>query len=175
MCQSKQLSCRAGFETVCAHNPYVARKTLRTVFDWVLKNKKLLASLGTFQKIYNHIHKRWGKGNKEGVVGIGRLTKYDLSMIICNEFEISLNGRVYLMGRGPRRAAVLLWIWSSGWGKKKKCKETGEFYIMVDDVREAFEKSKYLYDKKTVENGTADDLESYMCNWQKRIKLTQAI
>ena len=39
------------------------------------------------------------------------------------------------MGRGPRRAAVLLWIWSSEWGKKKKCNETGEFYIMVDDVR----------------------------------------
>ena len=92
MCQTNPIStdCAAGFGVICSHNPYVARKTLRKIYNWVLRNKTILESLGTPQKIYNHIHNKWGKGNKEGASGIGRLTKYDLTMIVCKEFGISV-------------------------------------------------------------------------------------
>ena len=101
------------------------------VWNWLIKNSGELAKKGKFQGVYAQIRKKWKK-----TWGIGPLTCYDLAIYVCKQYNISLEGHVYLTGSGPKRAAVLLGIW----GKKQKCKETGEFYVMIADVRMAFKK-----------------------------------
>jgi len=134
---------------------------LIAVWNWTTKYSGELAKKGTFQSVYAQIRKKW----KE-TWGIGPLTCYDLAIYVCKQYKISLEGRVYLVGSGPKRAATLLGIWE----KKQKCKETAEFYVMIADVRIAFRKSKYKYDLRKL-RGNADDVESYMCGWQKVVNI----
>ena len=159
----------SDWNTVCGHSR-ASKKNIKLVWRETKRSASKYAKLGSFEKIYASLRKRWRKGNS-GIRGVGPLTCYDLCVHICKNYNISLNGRVWLMGPGPVEAGKRLKIWK-GTVECKKCKITNEVYVMIKDVRAAFQKSKYEYDKEKVENGAggfdeADDMESYLCCWQR--------
>jgi hypothetical protein len=72
---------------------------------------------------------------------------------------------VYIIGSGPVRAIQLLHLQP----KKKKIGSVLLRYVSIEDVVAAFQRENYeMYDGMQVsKNG--DDVESYICNWQKNI------
>ena len=157
----------SDWNTIRAHSR-ASKKNLKYVWREIKRNEPKYVKLGSFEKIYASMRKQWKEANS-GIRGVGPLTCYDLCMYICKNYSISLNGRVWLMGYGPQRAADKLKIWK-GSAECKKCNITGESYVMIKDVVAAFQKSTFEYDKEKVKNGNEDDVESYMCCWENKLR-----
>jgi hypothetical protein len=157
----------SDWNTIRAHSR-ASKKNLKYVWRETKRNESKYVKLGSFEKIYASMRKRWEEGNS-GIRGVGPLTCYDLCIYICKNHSISLNGRVWLMGPGPQRAADKLKIWKRS-AECKKCNITGESYVMIKDVRAAFQKSTFEYDKEKVANGNEDYMESYLCCWESEMR-----
>ena len=95
--------------------------------------------------------------------GLGTLTVYDLTSAICRHFEINID-KVYIIGKGPKRAIEILNI------KTKKHKINDKIklnYVDISDVINAFNNNNYVLDEKIRNSKNGDIVETYICNWQK--------
>ena len=95
--------------------------------------------------------------------GLGTLTVYDLTSAICRHFEINID-KVYIIGKGPKRAIEILNI------KTKKHKINDKIklnYVDISDVINAFDNNNYVLDEKIRNSKNGDIVETYICNWQK--------
>lgn len=95
--------------------------------------------------------------------GLGTLTVYDLTSAICRHFEINID-KVYIIGKGPKRAIEILNI------KTKKHKINDKIklnYVDISDVINAFDNNNYVLDEKIRDSKNGDIVETYICNWQK--------
>lgn len=103
----------------------------------------------------------------KNIHGLGPLTAYDISVGIANKHNIKIH-QVYIIGNGPKRAIELLNL-SSQLSKRNIGGHTFHF-VTIQQVKNAFKKSKYTYNIEFIENTyNGDALESYLCNWQKSI------
>ena len=98
----------------------------------------------------------------EKVKGVGLLTIYDIVAAICRYNNINIE-RVYIIGRGPVRAARLLNIKP----KTQKIQKVSLKYIEISEIIEAFDKQKYEIDTQIKQSNRGDEFETYICNWQK--------
>jgi hypothetical protein len=98
----------------------------------------------------------------EQAKGVGLLTIYDITAAICRYNNINIE-RVYIIGRGPVRAARLLNIKL----KTQKIQKVSLKYIEISEIIEAFENQKYEIDSHIKQSSSGDDFETYICNWQK--------
>ena len=98
----------------------------------------------------------------EQAKGVGLLTIYDITAAICRYNNINIE-RVYIIGRGPVRAARLLNIKL----KTQKIQKVSLKYIEISEIIEAFDKQKYEIDTQIKQSNSGDDFETYICNWQK--------
>jgi hypothetical protein len=96
----------------------------------------------------------------ENVRGVGILSVYDITSAICRHHNIIID-KVYLIGRGPKRAARLLNIKA----KTKRIKNVPLKYIEISDIIDAFKIGKYKLEIESTDNG--DHFETFLCNWQK--------
>ena len=98
----------------------------------------------------------------EKVKGVGMLTVYDIVAAICRFNNINVE-RVYIIGRGPVRAARLLNIKL----KTHKIEKIALKYIEISEIIEAFDKQKLEIDNQIKYSNNGDEFETYICNWQK--------
>jgi hypothetical protein len=124
----------------------------------------------TFEEIFAAIFTQVANIN-----GVGLLTIYDITAAICRHYNINIE-RVYIIGGGPRRAIRILNI------RAKRQKINGEItlkYVDIEDVIAAFDKNSinhgfnhglYVLDETMRNNRDGNLMESYLCNWQKKIK-----
>ena len=98
----------------------------------------------------------------EKVKGVGLLTIYDIVAAICRYNNIPIE-RVYIIGKGPVRAARLLNIKP----KTHKIDKIALKYIEISEIIEAFDKQKYEIDTQVKQSNSGDEFETYICNWQK--------
>lgn len=89
------------------------------------------------------------------VKGVGLLAVYDITAALCRHYEINID-KVYIIGNGPKRAVKLLNI------KTKTHKINNQIKIKYVDIADVNTKLN-----KNITNG--DTLESYLCNWQKKV------
>ena len=116
----------------------------------------------TFEEIFSSVYKI-GKP----VDGIGMLTIYDITAAICKYNNINIE-RVYIIGNGPKRAISLL-------GIEPQIQEIGDTFVRYVEIPEILrtlrgcalrEKNQALYESlRSSKNG--DDLENYLCIWQR--------
>lgn len=95
--------------------------------------------------------------------GLGTLTVYDIASAICRHFKINID-KVYIIGKGPKRAIEILNI------KTKKHKINDKIklnYVDISDVINAFDNNNYVLDEKIRNSKNGDIVETYICNWQK--------
>ena len=98
----------------------------------------------------------------EKVKGVGLLTVYDIAAAICRHNNIPIE-KVYIIGRGPVRAASLLNIKL----KTHKIEKIALKYIEISEIIEAFDKLKLEIDSQIKHSNNGDEFETYICNWQK--------
>ena len=152
----------------CVSNAYLFQEAINHVrWKTTLRTKVLKQDI--FQK--RNLHKFAGKSFEEilltvhnickDITGIGMLSVYDITAAICRFNNINID-KVYIVGKGPKRAVNLLNI-------RTKIQKIGEIalkYVTIEEVKSAFEKHGYILELD-LERSSADDLESYLCNWQK--------
>jgi hypothetical protein len=98
----------------------------------------------------------------EEAKGVGLLTIYDIVAAICRHNNIPIE-KVYIIGRGPVRAARLLNIKL----KTQKIQKISLKYVEISEIIEAFDKQKHEIDIEIKQSSSGDDFETYICNWQK--------
>ena len=91
------------------------------------------------------------------IEGIGLLTCYDIAAAICRYNNIILS-KVYLIGKGPKRAAMILNLKP----EKQKMKNVILPYVDVSSVNDALKNKNVNFD-----SSDGDKLETFLCNWQK--------
>ena len=94
------------------------------------------------------------------------LAIYDITSAICRYYKRNID-KVYIVGNGPKRAVNILNI------KTKKYKINDKIklnYVEIIDVIDAFDIHNYVLDKNIRNTKNGDILETYICNWQKKIK-----
>jgi len=74
----------------------------------------------------------------DNVRGVGVLSVYDITAAICRHHDIIID-KVYLIGRGPKRAAKLLNIKA----KTRTIENVTLKYIEISDIVEAFKREKH--------------------------------
>jgi hypothetical protein len=97
------------------------------------------------------------------VQGIGMLATYDISAAICRHYNINID-KVYIVGKGPKRAIKLLNI------KTKTRKINDKIiikYVDIHDIINAFDANSFELNEQVKHSKNGDILESYICNWQK--------
>lgn len=94
--------------------------------------------------------------------GIGMLTTYDITSAICNYNNILID-KIYIIGRGPKRAISLLDIKA----KTKKIEGIILKYVEIPDLLEAFTIKNYEIPSQIKHSCNGDHFETYICNWQK--------
>jgi hypothetical protein len=102
----------------------------------------------------------------DNVKGVGMLAIYDITSAICRYYKRNID-KVYIVGNGPKRAVNILNI------KTKKYKINDKIklnYVEIIDVINAFDIHTYVLDKNIRNTKNGDILETYICNWQKKIK-----
>lgn len=112
----------------------------------------------SFEEILTTVH-----GICKDVYGLGMLCVYDITAAICRFNNIHID-KVYIVGKGPKRAVKLLNIRT----KIQKIGKVALKYVTIEEVKTAFEKHGYILELD-LERSNADDLESYLCNWQKSV------
>jgi len=115
----------------------------------------------TFVEIYSIIHSM-----SKDIKGIGYLTVYDITASLCNYHNIPIK-KVFIIGNGPKRAVKIL-------GLKNKCKilKIGKLrlkYLELNDVIIALQGRNVRIRKRIIHKKDGDLMESYLCNWQKKI------
>ena len=97
------------------------------------------------------------------VQGIGMLATYDITAAICRHYNINID-KVYIVGKGPKRAIKLLNIKT----KTHKINEDIKLrYANITDIINAFDASGFELNEQVKNSKNGDILESYICNWQK--------
>jgi hypothetical protein len=99
------------------------------------------------------------------VKGIGLLTMYDIVSAICRRFNVNIE-HVYIIGGGPIRACGLLHLEPK---RQKICKGVVLRYLEIKEIVTAYQENGYTMDNYLRTNTNGDDVESYICNWQKNI------
>ena len=110
-------------------------------------------------KTFDEIFKAMSNFKKYG--DIGPLTIYDLSSGICRYHGILID-KVYIVGKGPIRAVKLLGL------KCSKNKELSLKYVEIKEVIEIFKKKSFILPDTLSASVNGDDLESFICKWQKQ-------
>lgn len=91
----------------------------------------------TFEQIINDLLHKFDK-----IIGLGRLTAYDISAAICKYYDIKIT-KIYIIGPGPRRAAKLLKLKSQKiFGPDKNIILR---YVDIKDVIKAFDENGYKF------------------------------
>lgn len=101
------------------------------------------------------------------IKGLGILTIYDITSSICRYNGININ-KVYIIGNGPKRAIKILNIKTKIHKINNKIKLN---YVDIDDIIIAFDINGYQLNENIRNNQNGDTLETYICNWQKTIRL----
>ena len=97
------------------------------------------------------------------VKGLGMLTIYDITSAICRYYKINID-KVYIIGKGPKRATKILKI------KTKTCKINDKIkikFIDIQDILCAFDSNGYEINENIRNSKNGDIFETYICNWQK--------
>lgn len=98
---------------------------------------------------------------------LGNLTTYDLTSGICKYYNILID-KVFIVGNGPKRAIKILELES----KIKKYyikKNLSLDYVNIKDIIEGFENKFYSVDDIIFKSNNGDEIESFLCKWQKNI------
>ena len=112
----------------------------------------------TFEEIITEIHNICN--NTEG---IGMLATYDITSAICRHYKVNID-KVYIIGKGPKRAIKLLNIKT----KVHKINEDIKIrYANITDIITAFDSNGFVLSEQVRNSQNGDILESYICNWQK--------
>jgi hypothetical protein len=111
----------------------------------------------TFEEIFSSVYKIC-----KPVDGIGMLTIYDISAAICKYNKINIE-RVYIVGNGPKRAISLL-------GIEPQIQEIGDTfvrYVEIHALMRALREKNQPIDGLLRSSKNGDDLENYICAWQR--------
>ena len=116
----------------------------------------------TFEEIFSSVYKIC-----KPVDGIGMLTIYDICAAICKYNKINIE-RVYIIGNGPKRAISLL-------GIEPQIQEIGDTFVRYVEIPEILRAllGHALLEKDQAIDGllrrskNGDDLENYLCIWQR--------
>lgn len=98
----------------------------------------------------------------DNIEGIGMLTIYDITSAICRYNKINID-RIYIIGKGPKRAIRLLNIKS----KTHKIENVTLKFVDIPEILNAFNENNYEINLQIKNSNNGDDFESYICNWQK--------
>lgn len=112
----------------------------------------------TFEEILLEIY-----NISSNIKGVGMLSVYDITAAICRYYKINID-KVYIIGKGPKRAIKLLNI------KLKKNKISNKInlnFVNIIDIINAFDNNNYELNKYFRNTNNGDILETYICNWQK--------
>jgi hypothetical protein len=90
------------------------------------------------------------------------LSIYDITAAICRFNKINIE-KVYIIGKGPKRAIRLLNIKS----KTQKIQNIILQYVEIPEIINAFNEQKYEINLPIKNSSNGDDFESFICNWQK--------
>uniref|UniRef100_A0A6C0EV44 Amino acid:DNA transferase domain-containing protein n=1 Tax=viral metagenome TaxID=1070528 RepID=A0A6C0EV44_9ZZZZ len=151
-------------------------ETFNKTFEEVLshsRNKKLMKSLLrnitlsdydiSEQEILIKVYKDFN------VKGCGKLSKYDIFAALCRRYNIFMT-KVYIVGNGPKRAIKLLKMKTNSHninGIKLR-------YVEIDELIK--ELDKRINEKNRIyKNFDGDQLESFICNWQKNVLFDSVI
>lgn len=96
------------------------------------------------------------------IKGIGMLTIYDIASAICRFNKINIE-KVYIIGKGPKRAIRLLNITP----KIHKIQKLSLKYVEISELLQAFSDKKYEINAQMINSNNGDAFETYICNWQK--------
>jgi hypothetical protein len=134
------------------------RKTLlKRLLQEVKLNYEELRERITFEYIFADIYRRF-----HPYEGIDMLATYDTASAICRYYGIPIDP-VYIIGNGPKRAAKILNL-------PLKMKQIGTVYVHYADTKDVL---RALEKKSIYLDIHGDDLESYLCHWQKKQKRIQ--
>ena len=112
----------------------------------------------TFEQIFVDIYRRFHPHN-----GIEMLATYDTTSAICRYYGIPID-RVYIIGNGPKRAAKLLNL-------PLKMQQIGTVCVHYADTINVH---RVMLEKESIHLDIhGDELESYLCRWQKTKKTMQ--
>lgn len=112
----------------------------------------------TFEEILLEIY-----NISSNIKGVGMLSVYDITAAICRYYKININ-KVYIIGKGPKRAIKLLNI------KLKKYRISNKInlnFVNIIDIINAFDNNNYELNEYFRNINDGDILETYICNWQK--------
>jgi hypothetical protein len=112
----------------------------------------------TFEEILLEIY-----NISSNIKGVGMLSVYDITAAICRYYKINID-KVYIIGKGPKRAIKLLNI------KLKKNKISNKInlnFVNIIDIINAFDNNNYELNEYFRNTNNGDILETYICNWQK--------
>ena len=93
------------------------------------------------------------------------LAIYDITSAICRYYTKNID-KIYIIGNGPKRAVKILNI------KTKKYKINDKIklkYVEIIDLINAFDINNCLLDETIRNTKNGDILETYICNWQKKV------
>jgi hypothetical protein len=97
------------------------------------------------------------------VKGLGMLTIYDITSAICRYYKINID-KVYIIGKGPKRATKILKIKTKTYKINDKIKIK---FIDIHDILCAFDSNGYEINENIRSSKNGDIFETYICNWQK--------
>ena len=97
------------------------------------------------------------------VKGLGMLTIYDITSAICRYYKINID-KVYIIGKGPKRATKILKIKTKTYKINDKIKIK---FIDIHDILCAFDSNGYEINENIRNSKNGDIFETYICNWQK--------
>ena len=125
---------------------------MEKIFIFSIKKNK------TFEEILLEIY-----NISSNIKGVGMLSVYDITAAICRYYKINID-KVYIIGKGPKRAIKLLNI------KLKKNKISNKInlnFVNIIDIINAFDNNNYELNEYFRNTNNGDILETYICNWQK--------
>lgn len=115
----------------------------------------------SFEEIYVKIYSIC-----DNVKGTGKLSAYDITSAICRFYKINID-KVYIIGNGPKRAIKLLQLNA----KTQKMNNNIKLkYVEISDIINGFNSKEFYLDDAIKNEKNGDIFESYICNWQKKIK-----
>jgi integrase len=153
----------------CGSNRYIFQEAVdHCRWKNVLRNNVLANIELQEDKLYQFANKSFDEillyvyNNCNTVQGIGMLSIYDITAAICRFNKINIE-KVYIIGKGPKRAIRLLNIKS----KTQKIQNIILQYVEIPEIINAFNEQKYEINLPIKNSSNGDDFESFICNWQK--------
>ena len=133
----------------------ILRKTINENFSDISKYRNQ-----AFENVFVDVYKVC-----KPIDGLGMLTAYELSSSICRYHKKNID-KVYVIGDGTKRAVKLLNV------TPKIQRIDGVIslhYVEIGDIVGAFDRGDYKLDDTIRTTNNGDMVESFICNWQKRI------